>query len=60
MASPWRISTPFSAPMPLPTIRAVGVASPRAHGHAMTKVATSAKIARVTTPKFGLTHGKNC
>ncbi len=58
-AAPWRISTPFSAPMPLPTMRAVGVASPRAQGHAITRVETNAEMASVTIPRFGLTHGKN-
>ncbi len=58
-AAPWRISTPFSAPIPLPTIRAVGVASPRAQGHAMTREATKADKARVMIPRFGLTQGKN-
>ncbi len=33
--SPPLISTPSSAPFPVPTIIAVGVASPSAHGHAM-------------------------
>ncbi len=31
------ISIPFSAPLPVPTIMAVGVAKPRAHGHDITK-----------------------
>jgi hypothetical protein len=33
------ISTPSDAPLPVPTIIAVGVASPSAHGHAMTRTA---------------------
>ena len=33
--------TPFSAPLPVPAIMAVGVASPNAHGHAITSTATS-------------------
>ena len=34
--SPPLIRTPCSAPLPVPTIIAVGVANPRAHGHAIT------------------------
>ena len=34
-ASPPFISIPFSAPFPVPTIIAVGVASPNAHGQAI-------------------------
>ena len=36
-ASPLFIRTPFSAPFPVPTIIAVGVANPNAHGHAITR-----------------------
>ena len=50
---------PFSAPIPLPTIKAVGVARPKAHGQAITRTATAAKIARVIVLKPGLTQGKN-
>ena len=39
-AAPSRMSTPFSAPLPVPTMIAVGVASPSAQGHAMTSTAT--------------------
>ena len=35
--SPPFISIPFSAPLPVPTIIAVGVASPSAHGQAITR-----------------------
>ena len=35
----------FSAPFPIPTIMAVGVARPKAHGHAITKIATELRIA---------------
>ena len=45
MASPFRMRTPFSAPMPLPTIKAVGVARPKAHGQAMTSTAMVADSA---------------
>ena len=37
-ASPFRISTPNSAPLPIPTVTAVGVASPRAQGQATTRI----------------------
>ncbi len=37
--SPPLIRMPFSAPRPVPTITAVGVASPNAHGQAMTSTA---------------------
>ena len=37
-ASPPFISIPFSAPLPVPTIMAVGVARPNAHGHAITNI----------------------
>ena len=40
-----RISTPSSAPRPVPTISAVGVASPSAHGQAMMSTATAASSA---------------
>ena len=35
-ASPLLIRIPFSAPLPVPTIIAVGVAKPKAHGQAIT------------------------
>ena len=38
-ASPDFISMPFSAPFPVPTIMATGVASPRAQGHEITSTA---------------------
>ena len=34
------MSTPLEAPRPIPTMMAVGVARPSAHGHAMTSTAT--------------------
>src|SRR3989344_5442089 len=37
MASPFLMRIPLFAPIPLPTINAVGVAKPNAHGHAITK-----------------------
>ena len=38
---------PISAPLPVPTITAVGVARPMAHGQAMTSTATMFIRARV-------------
>ncbi len=49
---------PFSAPMPLPTISAVGVARPRAQGQAMTSTATIETMARVITPTLAFTQGR--
>src|SRR5882757_7650529 len=45
-----RISRPSCAPRPVPTINAVGVASPRAHGQAMISTATVAVKAPSTLP----------
>ena len=42
-----RISTPCSAPFPVPTMMAVGVANPRAQGHAMIRMATNTRTAKV-------------
>ena len=39
-ASPERMRMPFSAPLPVPTTMAVGVAKPMAHGQAITNTAT--------------------
>ena len=47
MLSPPFINIPFSAPLPVPTIIAVGVASPNAHGHAITS--TDRKIVRTNS-----------
>jgi hypothetical protein len=41
------ISSPSCAPRPVPTINAVGVASPSAHGHAMIRTATAEVNANV-------------
>ena len=41
------ISSPSCAPRPVPTISAVGVASPSAHGHAMIRTATAEVNANV-------------
>ena len=41
MASPFLIRIPRSAPMPLPTIKAVGVPSPSAQGQEITRTAVA-------------------
>ena len=46
-ASPLRIKIPFSAPKPLPTIKAVGVPKPSAQGQAMTNTAVAVTNASV-------------
>ena len=51
--SPPLISTPFSAPRPVPTMIAVGVASPRAQGHAMMRTATKFTNAIVNRTSTG-------
>ena len=48
MLSASLISMPFSAPFPMPTIMAVGVASPSAHGHAIISTVTIARSPCVT------------
>ncbi len=58
IASPFRMRIPCSAPMPVPTIRAVGVARPRAHGQAITRVATKAEMASIATGWVESTHGR--
>ena len=45
-----RIMIPLRAPRPVPTSKAMGVASPSAHGHATTSVDTATAIARETSP----------
>ena len=46
---------PLSAPKPVPTMTAVGVASPMAHGQAITSTATMLISARVNWETAGLT-----
>ena len=41
IAAASRKSTPFDAPRPVATIIDIGVANPKAHGHAMIKTATA-------------------
>ncbi len=49
---------PRSAPMPEPTISAVGVARPSAHGQAMTSTAMAARIASTGVAASGFTQGR--
>ena len=44
-ASAFLISTPTDAPLPTPTIIDIGVANPRAQGHAMIRTDTAAMSA---------------
>ena len=44
------IRIPSCAPRPVPTMSAVGVARPSAHGHAMIRTATDAEKAAVASP----------
>ena len=39
---------PFSAPLPMPTVSEVGVASPSAQGHAMMRVVTRTMVAKMS------------
>ena len=45
-------SMPFSAPFPVPAIMAVGVARPKAQGHAITRTATILIIAGTNSPSM--------
>src|SRR5512139_3630397 len=56
-ASELRNRMPISAPLPVPTITAVGVASPIAHGQAITSTATIFIKARVKASTSALTGG---
>ena len=47
-ASPDLIKIPFSAPLPVPTIIATGVASPSAHGQLITKIEIAIENANST------------
>src|SRR5680860_1530732 len=47
---------PYSAPFPVPTMIAVGVAKPKAQGQAIISTATKASMAKV---KFGLGPKRN-
>src|SRR5690606_32273237 len=59
MASPPLNITPFEAPLPIPTMTAVGVASPRAHGQATTNIATAGIIADARSPGTSKYHAPN-
>ena len=53
--SPSLINIPFSAPLPIPTINAVGVAKPIAQGQAIISTATKfikAKVKEFSPPKI--------
>ena len=54
-ASPLFISIPFSAPFPVPTIIDVGVASPNAHGHAITRTDIK-KVSAAVNPEPLINH----
>ena len=54
--SPPRMRTPFSAPLPVPTRMAVGVARPIAHGHAMMSTATALIMADERRDSAGAKH----
>ena len=56
-ASPLFMSIPFSAPFPVPTIIAVGVASPSAHGQAITNTAINIVSAN-TSPDPLIYHAR--
>ncbi|OQC42901.1 MAG: hypothetical protein BWX61_01331 [Bacteroidetes bacterium ADurb.Bin035] len=58
IASPFLIIRPFLAATPLDVTRAIGVAKPRAHGQAITKVATKEKMAVDKAPASVIIHGK--
>ncbi|MPN38736.1 hypothetical protein SDC9_186261 [bioreactor metagenome] len=47
-ATPLFINTPYSAPLPVPTIIAVGVARPKAQGQAITR--TDINMVKANTP----------
>jgi hypothetical protein len=57
MASPFFIINPFLADTELAATRAIGVAKPSAHGHAITSVATNEKIAVDSGPASVRTQG---
>mmetsp|Transcript_11782 Transcript_11782/g.36632 ORF Transcript_11782/g.36632 Transcript_11782/m.36632 type:complete len:579 (-) Transcript_11782:1022-2758(-) len=63
-ASPAFTSTPRRAPMPVPTMTAVGVASPRAHGHATTIVARKKEKAKTSgdswSPRHSFGYASDC
>ena len=58
IASPFLIKIPRSAPLPLPTIKAVGVPKPNAQGQEMTSTAVAVIKANVSGFASGLTHGR--
>src|SRR3989339_1679175 len=57
-ASPPLTSTPYSAPLPVPTIKDVGVAKPSAQGHAMTITEVKAMSAKAKVEPSAKYHTK--
>ncbi len=58
IASAFRIISPFLEAAPVPVIRAIGVASPKAQGQAMTMVDMKPKMARERGSLTVVTHGR--
>ena len=50
IASPFLIKIPLFAPIPEPTVSAIGVAKPKAQGQDITKTAIAFPIAEFTPP----------
>ena len=57
IASAFLISNPFFAAAPVPDMSAIGVASPKAHGQAITMVETIANIEKERGSEFNGIHG---
>ena len=57
-ASPFRISVPYSAAFPIPTITEMGAANPKAQGHAMAGGTTSDGINIIRTIPVNLSTNK--
>ncbi len=60
MASALRMISPLRDAAPVPVMRAMGVASPRAQGQAMTMVVMKAKTARETGSRTDVTQWIHC
>ncbi|OPX70506.1 MAG: hypothetical protein A4E36_00474 [Methanoregulaceae archaeon PtaB.Bin009] len=58
-ASPFLTRTPSSAPLPTPTVTAVGVARPSAHGQATTRTETRAVRAKRSVEPITRYHTRN-
>ena len=57
IASPFRMISPFFAEREEAPIKAIGIASPNAQGHAITSVATKTKRLCERASAFALTQG---